>query len=153
MVNGLAMLGAFIAAAIFSHRIGRWYEARYGYVAAKPRAPRAFTAGTWLIVALCTLLLGLHSLLLSILGLVLTLRQAWGSPALLRHAPLGVLYLLLGFNFPGVDSGIVSYPPPGFNASVVIDLIAACVLLSIAFQNHRLLERLSARRAVAREEA
>jgi GAF domain-containing protein len=146
---GVAMLAAFIIAALASQRIGHWYEQRYGHLTVRRQAQLSFSAPVWALLVAACLLPGLHSTLLGALGLFLLIRQAWLSPALLRHVPLSVLYLLLAFSFPGYGSGIVSYPAAGFNSSVLLDLSFAALLLGIALHNHRLLQRLRAPQAAA----
>lgn len=155
MTFGIGMIALGSIAVIASYLIGRWYEERYGYIAPHPDVPRAFPEQQWLILVsapfIFGFLAGTHDVLCWV-GLWIMYRQVKTSPAFVRHVPLAVLYILLVFTFPGIDSGAITYPEPGINHLVVKNLVAAFVLLVAALWNHHLLETLRAPSAVPSEE-
>ena len=70
-----------------------------------------------------------------------------------RHIPQSVLWIAFGLNIPGLETGFITYPPPGLNSAVIADLTAATLLFLTAIYNHRTLEHLSAARETVNEEA
>ena len=153
MVNGLALLTLLFSAPFFSMNIGRWYERRYGYVAPPPPPKHRYRMLLWVLVFLAILTfqpLGENALIVA--GLVMTVERLWRTLPDVRHIPQSVLWIAFGLNIPGLETGMVAYPPPGLNSAVIADLTAATLLFLTAVYNHRTLEQLSAAREVVPEE-
>lgn len=152
LLNGLTLLTLLFFAPFFSIDIGLWYERRYGYISPTPAKRRyAVLLSALLVLAMFTVEpIGRNGLV--VIGLTIIVRRLWKTFPTVRHIPQGVLWIAFGLNVPGLETGIIAYPPPGLNSAVIADLTAATLLFLTAIYNHRTLEQLSASRETVPEE-